>query len=363
MKVLIVFNHPAPYKVNTFNDLSKLVDLTVIFERSKEGNRPDEFYNVQEMNFKNIILKNKYMGNEGSYTSFVKKYIKKHHQEFDLILMNGYSHLAEIKAINFMHRKHIKFGLLVNGGIIKNDNCLKRKFKSSIISKANYYISPNNVTDNYLKHYGAKNKIYRYVYSNIYEKNIIDAPIKDKSELRKQFDLPLDKRIFINSAQFIERKNNFELITIFEKRNDYLLLVGDGVEKEKYLEYIKNKNIENVFILPFMSKDELFNLMKACDGYITLSKEDIFGHTTIEAMSNGLPVISSNKVVSSIEYIENGNNGYIVSIDDINGINKALDNCDYNKMSKNAIKTAKEITFEKTVSTLNNVLGEIYGEK
>ena len=31
MKILIVFNHPAPYKVRGFNELAKYVDLDVIF--------------------------------------------------------------------------------------------------------------------------------------------------------------------------------------------------------------------------------------------------------------------------------------------------------------------------------------------
>lgn len=363
MKVLIVFNHPAPYKVHTFNSLAKLVDLTVIFERSKEGHRPDKFYNVHKKEFRNIVLRKCYMGKEGSYSPFVKKYIERFHKDYDIILMNGYSHIAEIKAIKYMHKNNIKFGLLINGGIAKRDNPIKKLIKSSIIKKADYYISPNNISDSYLKYYGAKNKIYRYVYSNIFEETIIEKPILDKTELRKKFNLPLDKRIFINSAQFIKRKNNMELISIFANRDEHLLLVGDGVEKEKYQRYIEERNIKNVSLIPFMTKDELFDLMKACDGYITLSKEDIFGHTTIEAMSNGLPVISSNKVVSSVEYIKNGENGFIVSLNDIEGINKAIDQCDYKSMSENAIKTAKEITFEKTVSTLYKVLGEIYGEK
>ena len=34
MRVLIIFNHPAPYKVSVFNELAKYVDLTVLFERN-----------------------------------------------------------------------------------------------------------------------------------------------------------------------------------------------------------------------------------------------------------------------------------------------------------------------------------------
>ena len=38
-KILYFTNLPAPYKVEFFNHLSKLVDLTVIFEMNTDGFR------------------------------------------------------------------------------------------------------------------------------------------------------------------------------------------------------------------------------------------------------------------------------------------------------------------------------------
>ena len=66
MKVLIVFNHPAPYKVRSFNELAKHVDLTVLFERVKANDRPDIFYSEDQYAFNAIFLKDGYVGNEGS---------------------------------------------------------------------------------------------------------------------------------------------------------------------------------------------------------------------------------------------------------------------------------------------------------
>ena len=360
MRVLIIFNHPAPYKVKSFNELSKLVDLTVLFERTKASDRPDSFYDGNKYDFKTIFLKSGYVGREGTVSSKVKTYIKNHHNDYDLIIMNGYSHLAEIKAINYMHRHNIKFGLLINGGLIKKESSLKKAFKSSIISKANYYISPSRYADKYLEYYGADKKfIYPYIYSNYYQSDIIKQPIKDKNKLRNQYNIPEDKKIFVSASQFIERKNNMLLLSLFKDRKDFLVLVGDGPEKEKYISYIRDNKLSNVIVLPYMKKKELFDLFKASDAYITLSKEDIFGHTTLEAFCNGLPVISSNNVVSSIEYIKDGYNGYLVNLNDIQDIQNKMDKIDYS-LSSNAIETAKNNTFEKTAESLSKVFGEIY---
>ena len=90
---------------------------------------------------------------------------------------------------------------------------------------------------------------------------------------------------------------------------------------------------------------------------ITLSREDIFGHTTLEAMANGLPVISSDRVVSSVDIIKNGKNGYLVNIEDNDNIVKAIDSAD--KLSaKHAINAAKKNTIEQTAATLNKLIRE-----
>ena len=362
MRVLIIFNHPAPYKVKVFNELTKYVDLTVLFERTKERNRPDSFYDTNEYRFETIFLKDGYVRDDGSISNNVRKYIKEHHKEFDLIIMNGYSHLAEIKAIRYMSRHHIKFGLLINGGLVKQESSLKRMYKTSLINKASYYLSPSISANEYLMYYGAKKElIYNYYYSNYYEREVLHEPVIDKTELRKKYNLPLDKKIFINASQFIERKNNLQLISLFKDRDDVLLLVGEGEEKENYEEFIKYSKMNNVIIRPFMKKNDLFELMQACDVHITLSKEDIFGHTILEAFSNGLPVISSNKVLSALEYVKDGYNGYIVDLSNNDKIIEAMDKTD-GSLAMNAIKSATKNTFENSALSIYKILELVYGK-
>ncbi len=361
MRVLIIFNHPAPYKVSIFNELAKYVDLTVLFERTKAKDRPDAFYSVNNYNFKHLFLTDGYFGREGSLSSDVKKYIKENHQNFDLILMNGYSHLAEIKAIRYMHKHKIKFGLLINGGIAKpKEIFLKKAYKSSLIKTADYYLSPSIHSNDYLLYYGSGSKpIYNYSYSNYSKDEISSASKEEIQKIREKFHLPLDKKIFINPSQFIERKNNLFLMSLFKNRDDVLLLVGQGKLKEQYLKFIKDNNLNNVIVLPFQNKKELFDLYKASDVHITLSKHDIFGHTILESFANGTPVISSDRVISSIEYIKDGYNGYIVSLDDIDNIKKAMDTCS-KKLSENALKSALNNTYENSGLTIYQALKEYY---
>lgn len=347
MKVLIVFNHPAPYKVKIFNELAKLIDLQVIFERTSASDRPKNFYAENDIQFKHFFIKNCYFGAENTFTSKVKQYIKKHHAEYDLIIMNGYSTIAEMKAINYMKKHAIPFVLYINGGVIKEDSKLKYLIKKKYISSANYYISPCEYADEYLVHYGAnKDNIFNYTYSTFYVKDVLNNPLtlEEKNIIRERYNLPLNETIFVSASQFIERKNIKQLLTVFKDRKETLLLIGSGPQLEEYEQYIKINNMNNVIIRDFMKRDTLLDLMSGCDYFITLSKQDIYGHTTNEAMAKGLPVISSDKVLSSLHLIKNGENGFIVELNNDN-IHKAIDNLS-KSMSENALITARKNTIE-----------------
>ena len=353
MKVLIVFNHPAPYKVRLFNELAKYFDLEVIFERDKATNRPDAFYNAKEFNFKYSVLRRGSIGEENSNTGELKRIIKQRHNEFDVIIMNGYSSFTEMRAIHFMNKHHIPFTLYINGGLIKKETSLKRKIKKYFISSAEHYISPCEQADEYLLHYGADSaKIAHYINSTIYKEDILSKPLskKEKMELRKKYGLP-EGDLYISASQFIKRKNNTQLIDCFKDLDSHLLLVGEGKQKEEYESIIKDNNQNNVIIFPFKERKELFELMKCCDGFITLSTEDIYGHTTNEAFAMGLPVLSSNKVVGSNHLIKDGENGFIV---DLSQNNEIIEKIKLLKTlpSEKALETARNNTIELMVETM-----------
>ena len=357
MKTLFVFNHPAPYKVHVFNELAKLTDIRVIFERKKAKDRPDSFYADNEYNFPVIFLKNKGFGNENTATSELKNYIKKHRHLYDVIVMNGYSTIAEMKAIRYMIRHHIPYVLQINGGIIKKDSAIKKQLKTYFISNAYKWFSPCKDADEYLIHYGANKKmIFDYPYGNVLDKEVISKPVtpETKAKLRKKYNLP-DGPLFVSAAQFIKRKNNMQLLSLFKDRSETLVLIGEGEEKNKYLEYIKKNNIKNIIVKDYMKKADLFEVFKSCDYFITLSKEDIFGHTTLEAMANGLPVISSDRVVASKDLIINGENGFLVDINNEQQVKEALDNASTLNANK-AIKTAKKNTIECSAKRLHDLL-------
>jgi glycosyltransferase involved in cell wall biosynthesis len=314
MKILWVFAHPAPYKIDLFNILEKNVDLTVIFERHFDKQRDPKFYQNQPLNFKAIFLGGITLGNENHFSLGVISHLKKNH--YDLIVMNGYASLTEIFTILYLQRKKIPYILYVNGGVIRKDPTWRFKLKKRLISKATRFFSPAAEVDDYLVYYGApKKKILRYPYATIFEHELASKVMtnEEKATIREKLGLSKEP-LFVSSGQFIDRKNYMVLLSAWTlaPKNYQLLLIGGGEEENKYRSFITQSGLDNIKLMKFQNKSDLLRIFRVSDGFIILSKEDIYGHVVNEALSQGLPVLSSDKVVSAKHLIKDGINGFVL---------------------------------------------------
>ena len=142
-----------------------------------------------------------------------------------------------------------------------------------------------------------------------------------------------------------------ELSDIIDLR---IILVGDNIEKQPFVDQIKNSGMANRIILTGFRSD-VPAIAKACDLLIlpSLSKEGLT-RTVLESLSNGTPVVTSaNDGV--LESIENGVNGYIVPIGDASAIAEKIrmlynDKTTLAKLTCNATNVIKDkMSHTKTV--------------
>jgi len=360
MKVLIVFNHPAPYKIRLFNELASFFDLTVFFERKTASDRTPLFYSNDPIRFHVEFVPGLYIGKENHFSLGLIRKLKK--QNFDMIIMNGYSTFTEMATIRYMQKKKIPYALYVNGGIVRNESKLKFRIKKSLIEKAFLYFSPCDEVDDYLVHYGARKEAIRhYPYSTIFNHEIANIDSLQKEKTRRKVEMGLSsKTIFVSSGQFIERKNNLELLHIWKNvsENEHLFLIGSGKQAKIYKDFVKGNGLKNVEIMSYMKRSDLLDFYRGCDAFITLSKEDIYGHMINEAFSQGLPVISSDKVVSARHLIKRGINGYLVNYTDSASVMDAIGKIGTKDFSLEAISTAKQNTIELMVDAHVKILEE-----
>ena len=352
-KVLIVFNHPAPYKVRLFNELSKTFELHVIFEREKASDRNNKFYYENEYRFFHHHVKGIPLGRENFISNRIVRHIK--NRKYDLVIMNGYSTFAEMKTIRYLKRNKIPYVFYINGGIIKPNECkFKKNLKTKYISGAKAYLSPDENSNKYLEYYGANPEvIYNYPYSTIYEHELTKLP---KVESVRVFD-----KVFVSSGQLIKRKNYMSLVKEWKNypENYGLYIYGDGKEKNKIQRFIQKNHMKNVVLAGFLNHRKMLDSFNDADVFLFPSNEDIYGHVVNEALSQGIPVISTKKVNASLKLIKDKYNGFL--LDELSGqpLKDAIEFCLNNNLAANCVESATPYTIEKSANAHVEILNEV----
>lgn len=161
-------------------------------------------------------------------------------------------------------------------------------------------------------------------------------------------------RRFLAVGRFSHLHKGFDILikafSIFANNNSEwaLDIVGEGVEEPLYRQLIKDMDLgERVKIHPFT--DNIQKHYSEAQVYVLSSRWEGFGLVLVEAMSHGLPVVSSN-LPTSMEimddfgiYFENGN---------INDLAKRLEEAtmiDWDKASGKAMEIAKQFDIKNII--------------
>lgn len=243
--------------------------------------------------------------------------------------------------------------------LIRGANVLRLRRKTMIKyithTDSDIIISTRDIFDDWLGEYGSKDKVkigweHNHYHENLkYAKEIIRATSKldylvlvsknleefYSKELRKSKckcifipnivdNLPpkcsplLEERL-VSVGRLSPEKGYMDLLEIYNKLvKDYptwkLDIIGDGVEKEKLENYIKENNLDDkVTLHGFRKKDYIDKVLQSSSIYLMTSYTESFGIVLIEAMSHGLPCIAFSSAEGARELIDSGRNGYLIN--------------------------------------------------
>lgn len=235
---------------------------------------------------------------------------------------------------NFMHEDYLaKYGKL--RGIF-----LEKMQMYAVRHSKKVWTCSSSLADIYQNHYNMK---FDYVRNGVNLSKFFPALKEDKSKLREKLSLPQEKRIYVYTGQFIDRKDQVFLIDVFQQlpKGYVLILLGDGPLLNQAKERANNRtNI--IFTGNVNNVDEY---LKASDVYISCSHSEGLPTSVLEAMATGLPVILSDILQHKEIFEANSNIGKLYALgnssDCLNAIN-AVDEANQDLYSAEALKTAQE---------------------
>ncbi len=186
-------------------------------------------------------------------------------------------------------------------------------------------------------------------------------PTTNKARAKERIGIPKKKFVFGYVGRLAREKDPLTLLKAFlmlKEKNSLLLVVGSGIKEIED----KFKNRKNVLFVG--SVDNVVPYLQAMDVYVLSSLTETSSLSTMEAMSCGIPVITT-KVGYLKYYIKEGYNGVFFKkqnpVDLVRKMRLLMKNDDLRaKISVNARKTiVKHYKLSRTIEELKKVFREL----
>lgn len=325
MNILIFSNIPAPYFVEYLNELGKKADVYAVFERRKASNRDKSWEDVDSRNFNYKFLNGVNVKNETAFSLQIIHEIISNKDR--IIIFANPTTPTGIVGITFCKAKRIPYVLQSEGGLPKNGKGFKERFKKHLLKGASLYLTGMKPEEDYFTAYGAPlEKVKQYPFASLAEKDLIkEVPTKEeKNECKHRLGIKY-RRTILYVGRMIHIKGVDILIRACQGLEDDVgvFLVG-GYETEEYAELARKYNVHNLNFINHIQLEQLKDYYIAADIFVLPTRSDTWGLVINEAMSYGLPIITTDACVAGTQLIENGVNGYIIESENVQELHERI---------------------------------------
>ena len=175
-----------------------------------------------------------------------------------------------------------------------------------------------------------------------------------------------DEKVVTHISNFRKVKRIDDVVKIFyeiqKEVPSKLMMVGDGPEKEKAETLCQELGIQSKVIF-FGNSNEIDKILCFTDLFLLPSETESFGLAALEAMSCGVPVISSNSG-GLPEVNVDGVTGYLSNVGDVanmskNAISILRDDTVLNQFKRNALQEASEYDIKKILPLYEKVYEDV----
>ena len=232
------------------------------------------------------------------------------------------------------------------GFIVPNIRYIKPFLKKSLKS-ADKLIAISKDCYNHAKKAGAPEENMSVIYNGV-DTDRFYPNKNDRKKILEKLSIPANAKIILTVRSLNYRKGIDVLIDAMPKilknnKNTYLLIAGDGPEKQNLKKLQKKLELEDkIIFLGHIPNEKLPMYENSCDLFVIPSREEGFGVAAAEAMACGKPVVGTT-AGGLKETIKHGVTGLLVEPDNFeqlaNSIIKILkDKKLSEKLSKNALE-------------------------
>jgi glycosyltransferase involved in cell wall biosynthesis len=316
-KAVVFYTYLPPWRIDVFNEMGQYYDLTIVFLNPNiEGFKYNKELLLKSLKVKSVFLDNGFTIGSKPFRFGIIRILNTIKPE--IIFSHEYSPtsllVSSLKRLNIFHFKYY-ITTSDNLSMAKSVGGLKSFVRKTVLSSADgIVVYTNNVSDWYKKNF---NKLDVKVCPNIQNSqtllsNKITFPSLSNSYINK-YELK-GSNIIIFVGRLVEEKGLKYLIQAFaeSKHSDYyLVLVGDGNQKEYLVNLAKSLHIFDKVIFPgSFDGANLYVWYSMANFFVLPSIFEPFGAVVNEALVFGCPVLAS-KYIGALDFIQDQYNGFI----------------------------------------------------
>jgi glycosyltransferase involved in cell wall biosynthesis len=301
---------PAPYRIPLFNALAGRLDLSVLFLRASNPDRPYGSH-ADEFRFDSRVLAGRDLTVGGRWLVLnrgVRAALRAADPE--VMLLGGWNQPAFWAAAVWARRRRVPAVLWVESTGRDARSGKLEPAKRMLLRAAAAFVVPGSASRDYLRKLG------------IPEARIVVAPNAVDPAI---FGVAADGRgatppVVLAVGRLASEKGIDVLLHATIDLPVDVVLAGTGPDENR----LRSLAAPNVHFLGHVGRDELPALYAAADVLAMPSRSDPWGMVLNEAAAAGLPLVSTDAAGAAHDLIEDGVNGYRIPPDDVAALRNAL---------------------------------------
>lgn len=195
--------------------------------------------------------------------------------------------------------------------------------------------------------------------------DLAELPLGSRDEIRQEWGIAPDAIVIGFVGRLAPQKAPWVLVDAFQRVSAkypaaLLVMVGDGPLKGKLLEMIQQKGLLGRVLLPGFMEGR--RAMRGFDIFVLASEYESFGYVLVEAMAEGLPIVTT-KVGVAEEIVTEGENGFLVPTGDVEAFARAFDRLISDVALRRRMGEANRVRVQRfSVDTMVEAILRIYEE-
>lgn len=312
MRVLYLTNIHNPYRDEFFEQLGRLVDLTVLFEDKRASNRDESWFASKgESSYRQVFLA------EG-----LARYRLQAFGEmlvgWDAVVVGCYNTAWQMLATEYMRRRRLCYIINSDGPVFDSSCHLKNSIKASVLKGAPAYLIAGEKSIPSLRRLvGDDAQIQAYPFTSLTARQVarMANPRGDR-----------DPGLVLSVGQYEDYKGLDVLVEAAVRMPDKRFrIVGMGRKKGSLDRFIDGRGLTNVETAAFEQPEELAKEYSRAALFVLPSRQECWGLVINEAAAAGCPIVSTWGSGAAVEFLSDSHPELLAQPGDCESLAKTME--------------------------------------